>query len=109
MYLREASSSVRRQADHPPLHSAWKSLKASKLTENPEQAASLRAETQALAEAVLALRRMGTVETRKKLEQFQSYLDGTVKQLNVGHKPTRLSSLAPLWWVSCFTDLFFRS
>ena len=85
MYLREASSSV---------------LKASKLTESPEQAASLRAETQALAEAVLALRRMGAVETRKKLEQFQSYLDGTVKQLNVGHKPTLLSSFAPLWWVS---------
>ena len=55
-----------------------------------------------------ALRAVGAVGTRKKLDEYHAYLEGKETVFKMDHKGTLLNSFDPTWWVACFTDLFFR-
>ena len=73
------------------------------------RAQAQRDEALALAEAVQALRCLGASEARKRLEAYQAFLDGaSTDTLRLGYCDKLLNSFAPEWWVSAFTDLFFR-
>ena len=64
-------------------------------------------EAVALAEAVNALRKLGSDESRKKLEEYQAFLSGsTTVRWRLGHSSKILNSFDPDWWVRAFTDLF---
>ena len=68
-----------------------------------------RDEAMALAEAVHALRRLGEGEARKRLVAYQAFLDGArTDTVRMDYCARLLDSFAPQWWVSAFTDLFFR-
>ena len=62
-----------------------------------------------MAEAVHALRKLGSDESRKKLEEYQPFLSGsTTVTWRLGHSSMILNSFDPDWWVRAFTDLFYR-
>ena len=70
---------------------------------------ALKEEAVALAQAVHALKKLGNNEARRKLEEYQAFLDGSATPtLLVGYSSKLLNSFSPDWWVLAFTDLFFR-
>ena len=83
--------------------------RASREHDDAARAQAQRDEALALAEAVHALRCLGATEARKRLEAYQAFLDGvSTETLRLGYCDKLLNSFAPEWWVSAFTDLFFR-
>ena len=74
-----------------------------------EKAQAARDEAVALAEAVHALRRLGSSEARKRLDMYQAFIDGTsVATVRMARSTAILCSFNPYWWVLTFTDLFYR-
>jgi hypothetical protein len=70
--------------------------------------AAMRAELEAIAEAVWALKKLGASETQQKLEDFRQQQDGDRVVVRIGHEARPLNTFHPDWWTVSFTDLFFR-
>ena len=81
---------------------------ASENCDDAAKAQALRDEAVAIAEAVHALKSLGSGAARKKLDEFHSFLDGDARVLRVSHDSKVLNTFDPNWWVCSFTDLFFR-
>ena len=62
-----------------------------------------------MAEAVHALRKLGSDESRKELEEYQAFLSGsTTVTWRLGHSSKILNSFDQHWWVRAFTDVLYR-
>ena len=81
---------------------------AAQRCDDAAQAQALREESVAIAEAVHALRGLGGSEARKKLDAYHAFLDGEAHVFHIPHQHAPLNTFHPDWWVSSFTDLFFR-
>ena len=68
--------------------------------EEATQAQLARDELVALAEAVHALRQLGSHEARKKLEEYEAFLEGSqTSALHVKYSGKLLNSFCPDFWV----------